>query len=137
MVIRTCIIFICFGWLVYGADRFATAYRPDIDLTEKPVEFVLDDDRLNVDISRPIYPFSRLKIRITPEVFKNYEIDSVFNMRMDMGKFETKFLQKDSYYEGEIILPKCIWGDKRWYMKLVIKKEGAVSYKVLLFDMMK
>lgn len=137
MVVRTFIIFIFLAGLVYGYDRFAVAYRPDIDLTKKAVEFHLDGDRLKIDVSRPLNPFSKIKITVSSEVFENYEIIAVFNMKMDMGDFKTKLQYKKPYYEGEIILPKCIWGDKRWYVKLFLKKGEKTFTKVLLFDMIK
>lgn len=137
MAVRAFIIFIFLTGLVYGSDRFATAYRPDIDLTKKAVEFDLGGDRLKIDISRPLNPFSKIKIIVSSEGFENYEIIAIFNMKMDMGQFKTKLDYTGSYYEGEIILPKCIWGDKRWYVKFFFKKEDEAFTKVLLFDMVK
>lgn len=137
MVVRIFIMFIFLAGVVYGSEKFAVAYRPDIDLTKKAVEFDLDGDRLKIDISRPLNPFSKIKIIVSSEGFENYEIIATFNMKMDMGQFKTKLDYTGSYYEGEIILTKCIWGDKRWYVEFSFKKGDKAFTKVLLFDMVK
>ena len=137
MALKLLIVMVFLSASVYAFERFAAAYRPDIDITKGSVEFDLGGDKFKVDISRPLNPFSKIKISILSYSSEKYEIVAAFNMKMDMGDFKTKFEYKKPYYEGEIILPKCIWGDKRWYVKLSFKKGGEIFTKVLLFDMSK
>lgn len=66
---------------------------------------------------------------------KDLSINAKMNMKMDMGEFSYKLKKATDRYELDFILPKCIWGDKRWYIKLEIFEDKKLCEKILLFDM--
>jgi len=122
--------------LVAG-ERFAVPYRPDIDLTKNAVYFNCNDANFTVDISRPLIPFNKAKMTLKTDIDTLTEVKATLNMKMDMGNFNYTFRNINGLYETEFILPKCLWGDKRWFVKLSIIYNHSQCEKVLLFDMVR
>lgn len=124
---------------IFAGERFPVPYRPDIDLTKNNVAFQCGDISFSVDISRPLIPFKNLRLIVKGIKNNNYindlKIHIKVNMKMDMGNFNYDLYFKDDSYKVDFILPKCIWGDKRWFIKLIIHGKDYSCHKVLLFDM--
>ncbi|UOD35355.1 hypothetical protein DSN97_03210 [Deferribacteraceae bacterium V6Fe1] len=125
----------------YAGERFPVPYRPDIDLTKKDVTFECANINFYVDITRPLTPFKKLTLNVnakkdnTPVDY--LKIKAKINMKMDMGNFLYDLSLKKDAYTLNFMLPKCIWGDKRWFIKLIIQDKEYICNKILLFDMEK
>lgn len=123
----------------HAGERFPVPYRPDIDLTMHDVTFECANINFYVDITRPLIPFKKLQLTIKSEKNKKsidyLKIKAKINMKMDMGNFQYDLSFKKDTYILDFILPKCIWGDKRWFIKLIIQDKEYICDKVLLFDM--
>jgi len=141
MAYRIIFIFFLFISFASAGERFAVAYNPDIDLTKSAKSFVCGDMNVYVDLSRPLEPFKDTRLIVKPMkngVFVgNLKIDAIFNMKMDMGNFVYLLKNAGSFYQLNFILPKCIWGDKRWYLKIVLNGDRKLCEKILLFDMVR
>lgn len=139
MAFRIILIFFLCTHFASAGERFSVAYNPDIDLSKSAKSFVCGDMSIYVDLSRPLEPFKDIKLIVRPMkngVFvSNLKMDATFNMKMDMGNFVYLLKNAGSFYQLNFILPKCVWGDKRWYMKIVIYGDKKLCEKILLFDM--
>lgn len=134
-------ILFAFNTTTSAGERFPVPYRPNIDLTKKYVTFECGNINYYVDITRPITPFKKLTLSVNakkdniPVEYLN--IQAKINMKMDMGNFQYNLFFKKDAYTLDFMLPKCIWGDKRWFIKFTIKDKEYICNKILLFDMEK
>ncbi len=141
MVNRIILFLLLFTFNLYAGERFPVPYRPDIDLTKKSVNFECGGIGFVADITRPLIPFKQmtftLKANRSGASVNNLKIDTVFNMKMDMGNYNYKMSNVNGVYTLNFILPKCLWGDKRWYVKISIYDNKKLCDYILLFDMEK
>lgn len=139
MVNRIVLIILLFSFNLFAGERFAVPYRPEIDLTQRGVIFECNGIRFFADISRPLIPFKRINFSLkadkSGDPITNLSIDTVFNMKMDMGNYSYKMNNMNGKYILDFIVPKCVWGDKRWYIKISIYDKKKICDKILLFDM--
>lgn len=139
MVVRVALFLLFTISASLAAERFPVPYRPDIDLTNSPATFNCNNYKITVDLSRPLLPFKNINMKVfvhyEDKFVKDLSINAKMNMKMDMGEFSYKLKKATDRYELDFILPKCIWGDKRWYIKLEIFEEKKLCEKILLFDM--
>jgi hypothetical protein len=139
VVVRIVSFFLLMVSISLAAERFAVPYRPDIDLTNSPVTFSCNNYKVTVDLSRPLLPFKNINMKVfvhQKDTFvANLSINAKMNMKMDMGNYSYKLKNSTDRYELDFILPKCIWGDKRWYVKFEFFEDKKLCEKILLFDM--
>jgi len=128
-----------FNTTIFPGERFSVPYRPEIDLTKSGVIFECKNVIFSVDISRPLTPFKKLKLTVNVKKdnkpINSFKIKAKINMKMDMGNFNYDFSIEENSYKLDFMLPKCLWGDKRWFIKLIIHDKEYICDKVLLFDM--
>lgn len=130
---------ICFSVPAHSAEKFVVKYDKAIDLTKNTSTVNVDGYTVRVDMSEPAEPFREIVFRVFVEKDKKpVELAHgymQFNMSMDMGLYKTKLFKANTGYTAKVTLPKCIFGGKRWYAKLVFSADGGEFSKVFLFDM--
>lgn len=134
-----CAIFMVVGIHLYAAERFPIPYMPDKDLTQKAQVLSVGQVVVSVDMTRPQKVFHPLKFQFqfnkggVPIHVDNPEIR--FNMKMDMGRYISDVKADGYVYMAETILPKCMWGDNRWFGKLTFDVDGKCHEIIFFFDM--
>lgn len=130
---------ICFTFPAHSAEKFVRKYRTAIDLTNGPATAKVGRYTIKADMSRPALPFREIVFRFfisrngKPVEIKNGY--AKFNMIMDMGLYKTSLQKAATGYTAKIILPKCIFGGHRWFVKLSFEEGDFSAEKVFLFDM--
>lgn len=125
--------------IVWSGERFAIPYFPERDLTHKETLIKAGDIDLHVNISpRPIMPLSNeyLYVRFMKkgEPINPEKVTIKFNMKMDMGNFVYMANVKNGSVMQQFVVPKCIFLDKRWYVKIEFVYKGTCYQEVFLFD---
>jgi hypothetical protein len=119
-----------------SAERFAIPYFPEKDITLEDKDFNINGVSVKISMSRPPIIFKKIFFKFSffesnkPITIKNPFIK--FNMKMDMGKYHFKPKCNKNICTTEIILPKCIWGDDRWFGKLTFQYKSK-NYKIIFF----
>lgn len=120
-------------------DQFAIPYQPKFDITDKSQHISISSFNVVVDVTRPLKPFQHqifsLQFLMDKKVVFVQKVEIAFNMKMDMGKLV--FLPKhiNGTYKMDVILPKCITGDNRWYGKLTFVYADKSYQTIFIFDM--
>jgi hypothetical protein len=125
--------------IVSGGERFPIPYFPERDLTHQETVIKAGEIDLHVNISpRPIMPLSNeyLCVRFTKkgEPINPEKVTIKFNMKMDMGNFVYMANVKNGVLVQKFVVPKCIFLDKRWYVKIEFVYKGTCYQEVFLYD---
>lgn len=124
---------------VFSGERFTIPYFPERDLTNSPTKVKVEDITVDINITpRPIRAMSKQTIFIRFSKGGEYiNVDNIaikFNMKMDMGNFIYKPKVVNGCLTQQFIIPKCVFLDKRWYVKIEFSYKGKNYQTVLLFD---
>jgi hypothetical protein len=120
-------------------DVFAIEYAPNKDLTPGLQAFAVDGLNVLVTMTKGAKALTPIAFRVAvnqggkPVAVKDAEI--AFNMAMDMGRHVAALSKDGDAWKGEIVLPPCAKGGKRWYGRLRFTAEGAAHEVVFLFDL--
>ncbi|MEF3254254.1 MAG: hypothetical protein K6348_01615, partial [Deferribacterales bacterium] len=122
-----------------AGERFTIPYFPDRDLTYKSTTIKVDDISLDINISpRPIKAMSNQTLHIRFSKNKDYinptNIVIKMNMKMDMGNFIYKPVVTNGYVNQKFIVPKCIFFDKRWFIKIEFLYNNKQYSTIVFFD---
>jgi len=130
---------LCFTLQSYAAEKFVRNYNKQIDLTHEPVLAKVGRYTIKADMSRPAKPFREIVFRFFVERDGNpVELENAvvkFNMSMDMGLYKTRLQKAATGYSAKVTLPKCIFGGRRWFLKVSFDEGNFSAEKVFLFDM--
>ncbi len=119
-------------------ERFAIPYFPDKDLTNENKTIKSDDVSVEIKMTHPVKVFKKAQFSfIFTSQGKPVKVEKPFikfNMKMDMGKYYFQPECKENICKTEIILPKCIWGDDRWFGKLTFTYKSKPHAIIFFFD---
>ena len=134
--ITVVLIILILPFKLFSYERFAIPYFPGKDLTKSDKTIRVQNIDVNVAMSRPAKIFKKIYFEFSFYRDRNpIKVEKVFvkfNMKMDMGKYYFKPKCDNNICRTEIILPKCIWGDNRWFGKLMFQYKNK-DYKLVFF----
>lgn len=138
-VISFILAVLCFSVPAHAAERFVIKYDKKLDITQNQIQFNVEDYAVRVDMTRPAEPFKEIIFRVfVSKENKPVELTHgymLLNMSMDMGLYKAKLVKADTGYTAKVVLPKCIFGGKRWFVKTVLGADTSEYEKVFMFDM--
>jgi hypothetical protein len=125
--------------LFVSAGTFPVPYSEKIDITKQNRVLSLVDIEVNVSMSRPAAPFKIIRFAFlftrNKKPFFPERAELRFNMKMDMGDYRSRLTRQGNTYKAKAMLPKCMKGGKRWFVKLSVDVDGKTLSTVFLFDL--
>ena len=120
-------------------EVFVIDYSADRDLTAADRGVAVDGLAVTASMSRPpaaLKPIAfRVEIRNGEAAADATGVELAFNMKMDMGRRAVALQRDGAAWRGEVTLPPCVMGGKRWYARLRFTAGGRAHETVFLFDL--
>lgn len=122
-----------------NSNLFAVPYQPHLDISREMKDISVDNLSVKVDVTRPLIPFKHLffsfQFLSKNQAVSVQTLQVAYNMKMDMGKLTYIPEKQNDGYLANVVIPKCLTGDNRWYGKLTFTYQGKSYEKVFIFDM--
>ena len=118
---------------------FVIEYAADRDLTTADRSVAVDGLTVNVSMSRPATALKPIHFAVEIQngqaAVDATGVELAFNMKMDMGRRVVALTRDGAAWRGDVTLPPCMMGGKRWYARLRFTAEGRAHEAVFLFDL--